>query len=214
MVFKRRTIELFSGTKSFSKAVSRYGFSTLTLDNDPSSDPDLCIDFMDLPLDLFLNRRFDICWISPPCDCFSIASFGCHWKRGYKPKTDKCKRSLIMLRRIILWVLVNNPEIWYIENPRGMMRKVIDDIFSDFHMGDYRRITITYCSYGDKRMKPTDIWTNDFNWKPKDMCKNGDSCHDRSPRGSRTGTQGLRGSKERSKIPRSLFRELYGSWKK
>ena len=33
------------------------------------------------------------------------------------------------------------------------------------------------------------------------MCKNGDICHEPAPRGSSTGTQGLKGAKERSIIP-------------
>lgn len=70
----------------------------------------------------------------------------------------------------------------------------------DFMQG-IPRYTITYCQYGDNRMKPTDIWTNYPNPNFKPMCKNGDSCHKKAPRGSKTGTQGLKNSKERSKIP-------------
>ena len=50
-------------------------------------------------------------------------------------------------------------------------------------------------------MKPTDIFTNYPDPKFKPMCHNGDSCHESAPRGSQTGTQGLKGSKERSRIP-------------
>ena len=70
----------------------------------------------------------------------------------------------------------------------------------DFMQG-IPRYTITYCQYGDNRMKPTDIWTNYPNPNFKPMCKNGDSCHEKAPRGSKTGIQGLKNSKERSKIP-------------
>ena len=35
-------------------------------------------------------------------------------------------------------------------------------------------------------------------------CKNGDPCHESAPRGSKTGTQGLKNSKERSRIPDAL----------
>ena len=70
------------------------------------------------------------------------------------------------------------------------------------------RYTVTYCQYGDTRMKPTDIWTNhpDPHFKP--MCKNGDPCHEKAPRGSATGTQGLKGSKERSVIPAQLCQHI------
>jgi hypothetical protein len=52
-------------------------------------------------------------------------------------------------------------------------------------------------------MKPTDIWTNIPN--PNfPCCKNGDPCHESAPRGSRTGTQGIKGAKDRSRIPDKL----------
>ena len=63
------------------------------------------------------------------------------------------------------------------------------------------RYTITYCQYGDTRMKPTDIWTNHPNPQFKPPCKNGDKCHTPAPRGAKMGTQGLTGSVERAKIP-------------
>lgn len=75
-------------------------------------------------------------------------------------------------------------------------------------MQDLPRYTVTYCKYGDKRMKPTDIWTNHSNPKFLPMCKNGDPCHESAPRGSRTGTQGLKGAKERSVIPQKLCEHI------
>ena len=64
-------------------------------------------------------------------------------------------------------------------------------------------------------MKPTDIWTNNLKnllnpngWNPRKMCKNGMSCHESAPRGSRTGTQGLKGNYERSKVPYELCKEI------
>jgi len=80
-------------------------------------------------------------------------------------------------------------------------------------MKDLPRTTVTYCSYNDKRMKPTDIWSNDlrslFNptgWEGRPMCWNGNhKCqHEHSPRGSKTGTQGFKGNYERSIVPKDL----------
>lgn len=71
-------------------------------------------------------------------------------------------------------------------------------------MKNLPRYTITYCQYGDTRMKPTDIWTNHPNPNFLPPCKNGDKCHTPAPRGSKTGTQGLKGAKERSVIPEDL----------
>lgn len=89
------------------------------------------------------------------------------------------------------------PKLYFIENPRGGLRKM------DF-MKNLNRYTVTYCQYGDFRMKPTDIWTNHPNPKFKKPCKNGDKCHEPAPRGSRAGTQRLKNNKERSVIPKQL----------
>ena len=70
------------------------------------------------------------------------------------------------------------------------------------------RQTITYCQYGDTRMKPTDLWGTVKGWTPRPACKNGDKCHEAAPRGSRTGTQGLTGWVQRSMIPYELSKEL------
>lgn len=93
------------------------------------------------------------------------------------------------------------PKYYFIENPRGGLRKM------DF-MQELPRYTVTYCQYGDTRMKPTDIWSNHPNPKFKPACKNGAPCHEAAPRGSSTGTQGLKGSKARSVIPEALCRHI------
>lgn len=66
------------------------------------------------------------------------------------------------------------------------------------------RYTVTYCQYGEKRMKPTDIWTNHPKPNFKPPCKKGDKCHEPAPRGSKTGTQKLKTAKERAIIPKEL----------
>ena len=93
------------------------------------------------------------------------------------------------------------PKLFFIENPRGGLRKMS-------FMQDIPRYTVTYCQYGDKRMKPTDIWTNHPNPRFKLSCKNGDGCHISSPRGSQTGTQGIKGAKYRSQIPEKLCNHI------
>ena len=66
-------------------------------------------------------------------------------------------------------------------------------------------------------MKPTDIWSNNFKdlfnlngWNPKPICFNGNiKCHhEAAPRGSKTGTQGLKDNYVRSKIPKELCLEI------
>ena len=75
-------------------------------------------------------------------------------------------------------------------------------------MQDIPRHTVTYCQYGLDYMKPTDIFTNHPNPKFKPPCKNGSPCHQAAPRGSRTGLQGVKGSKDRSVIPQELCEHI------
>lgn len=206
-------IELFAGSCGFTKEAEKLGHEMFTVDNQPFERIDLVADIEFLTIN---NIPFipDFGWFSPMCTTYSIAAISHHRDMG-KPKTDfaaKSDRVLLNTLKIINDILLINPDFkWYLENPRGYLRKM------DFMQG-LPRTTITYCSYGDKRMKPTDIWSNNiynplFNpdgWKPKPMCHNGNSkCHhEPAPRGSKTGTQGLKGNYERSKIPTQLSKEI------
>ena len=205
-----KTIELFSGTKSFSKVIQSKGHSTLTIDKDKSLMPDLDMDLLDFEALYYIvdhHHEANFIWASPPCTGFSVASIGKAWNKDKTPKSETAKIGLELLNQTIKLISVISPKYWGIENPRGMMRVVIDDIFKKYGITDYRRVTITYCQYGDTRMKPTDIWTNIPNWKGK-CCKNGATCHVSAPRGSRTGTQGIKGAKDRGVIPPALFEEI------
>jgi hypothetical protein len=51
---------------------------------------------------------------------------------------------------------------------------------------------------------------NPTGWKPRPQCWNGNKrCHhEEAPRGSKTGTQGLKNNYERSKIPQELCEDI------
>ena len=210
-VILMKTIELFCGTKSFSKVAKQLGHYTHTIDKYNQFNPDSLLDIMTATL---IFSAVDVLWASPPCTAFSVASIGRHWTGGnkaYIPKSKTAKEGLLLLDKTIQAIQGIKPRYWFIENPRGVMRKVIDKIFEKYCVTDYRRVTVSYCQYGDKRMKPTDIWTNCYEWTPRPMCHNGDKCHEAAPRGSKTSTQGLKGSTERGVIPPNLFREIFKS---
>ena len=201
---KKTTLELFSGTGSFSKIANKLGYKTFTIDNDASLEPDLVQDIIYLREDQ-LPYKPDILWASPPCETFSVASISHHWKGGkkaYIPKTDKAVLGIEKVASTLDLIDQLKPKYWFIENPRGVLRNL--PVMQGLH-----RVTVTYCQYGDTRMKPTDIWTNLTNWKPRPMCKNGDDCHIKAPRGSKTGTQGLKNAKLRGVIPPELFKEIF-----
>jgi hypothetical protein len=206
------TLELFCGTKSFSKIAKKLGHNIYTIDVDSKFNPDLVIDINNLSIDDIPNY-YEFIWASPPCTGFSVASISKHWGGGYRkyiPKSQTAKIGLQLLDKTISIISKKEPKYWCIENPIGVMRKVIDDSFGKHNIVDFRRVSVTYCQYGDRRMKPTDIWTNLNNWTGK-RCKNGDKCHVPAPRGSKTGTQGLKNATERGKIPPLLIYEILKS---
>jgi len=207
----RKTVELFSGTGSFSKVALTEGYDIYTYDISPDADEldpgsHTTCDILDVSIDYPLEPF--ILWASPPCTTFSIASCSTHWTPEKEPKTEACIRGMQILHKTIELIYLNRPKWWFIENPRGLMRKKIDPILNGFGLKPIRH-TITYCQYGDNRMKPTDIWTNATWWNPKPVCKNGDPCHVSAPRGSKTGTQGLKNDRERSVVPPLLFEEIF-----
>ena len=198
-----KVLELFAGSRSFSKVAEEMGMETFTSDFKDFNNIDYVVDIIDF-VPMKVPFKPDIIWASPPCTTFSIASCGHHWNKDKTPKTKECEKGIKIVKttlKIIDWF---KPKYFFIENPRGLLRKM------DF-ISSYNRDTVTYCQYGDTRMKPTDIWHNNINWKPRPMCKNGMPCHESAPRGSKTGTQGLKGNYERSIVPYELCKEILNS---
>lgn len=148
----------------------------------------------------------DVIWASPDCSSYSVAAMNKHRQKDREtgnliPVTDYAKFCDRVNQHMICLMLALSPKLWFIENPRGGLRKM------DF-MNGLPIYTVTYCQYGDVRMKPTDIWTNHPDPKFKPPCNYGDPCHIAAPRGSPTGTQGLIGSKRRAVIPRELCEHI------
>lgn len=201
-----KVLELFAGSRSIGKVCDELGHEVFSSDWTPFDGIDYAVDINEFDTSKvpFIP---DMIWASPPCTTFSVASIGKHWDMNRRPKTENALMGLQILKKTIAIIdhfrTLNPHLIWYIENPRGMMRRM-----DAFNILPHIRQTVTYCQYGDTRMKPTDIWTNNYDWSPRPACKNGMSCHISAPRGSRTGTQGLKGSYVRSQIPYDLCKEI------
>ena len=193
-----KILEVFCGTKSFSKEAELRGHDTFTIDYNPRFKPDLCCDM------LYFNkvilpkawRAPDMVWFSPPCETFSLA--GNSMFMGF-PTGAKTYIGLALAYKCIELIQELKPRYWVIENPRAGLRGV-------WFMKPLDKCTVTYCQYGHKSMKPTDIFNN-FGFVGL-ACKNGDHCHEAAPRGSKTGTQGERSSEERGIVPSLLCKHI------
>lgn len=194
-----KILELFAGSKSFSNAAK--GHEVFTSDYDPVFNTNYTVDILDFDIKK-LPWKPDVIWASPPCESFSVASIGRHWNTDNTPKTKQAEHGVDLVKKTIEIIDALKPKYYFIENPRGKLRKL------PFMQKHPIRHTVTYCQYGDSRMKPTDIWTNFTGWQPRPMCKNGQPCHVSAPRGSKTGTQGISTYYERSMIPADLCKEI------
>jgi hypothetical protein len=184
-----KVLELEYGTGSFSKEASKRGHETFSIDIDPKTKPDLCIDILNFKKEMLPKefRKPDIIWASTPCTTFSVMVIKKYWI-NQKPKTSKTYMGLAIAMKNIEIIEELKPKYFFIENPRGMLRQ-------QHFMKYLKRDTVTYCKYGFEYMKPTDIWHN-TKWIPRPICQANDLCHVRAPRGSRTG---LRDSKNLNK---------------
>ena len=203
-----KVLELFSGTGVLSAAFRERGHETLTVDWEESHKPDLKADIGTLSADdvVRLFGRPDVIWASPDCTTYSVMCISRH-RDGTRPKTEYAARCDAVNAHVCDLIRQLKPKVWFIENPVGMLRKMpfIEQLMRDT---GGKRYTVTYCQYGERRQKPTDIFTNHPDPQFRPPCKRGAPCHDAAPRGSRTGTQGLKGKAVRAKLPDELCRHI------
>ena len=212
-----KLVELFAGSRCVGKAGEELGMKVFSADWQPFDNIDFVGDIENMKIS---DVPFvpDVVWASPDCTTYTIAAISTH-RNGTEPKSDYAKKcdqvNRYFISLIKQWLEINPNLKFYIENPRGMLRKMT-------FMQEFKRHTVWYCQYGDDRAKPTDIWTNLKNWKPKEMCRNykydkdgniiDKHCqHESARRGAKTGTQGKKGHYERSKIPNELCVEVLSS---
>lgn len=201
-----KVLELFAGSRSIGNVAESMGMDVYSSDIEQFGGIHYVVDILEFDVSK-VPFKPDIIWASPPCTGFSVAAIGRNWTKtdgDAVPKSDTARLGIELVKKTIEIIDYFDPQFFFIENPRGMLRKLQI-------MQRFKRHSVTYCQYGDTRMKPTDIWTNSETWTPRPACKNGDTCHISAPRGSRTGTQGLANAYERSKIPQELCKEILNS---
>ena len=185
-------VDLFSGTGSASEPMLKRGWDVERVD---------ILDGKDVR-DWTPRHGVDLIWASPPCTTFSVASIGTHWAGGrgaYIPKTLECTLQLGLVRQTLGKIEESAPRFWILENPRGVLRKIIG-LPTD---------TTWWCQWGDERAKPTDLWGRiPLSMLPLPKCKNGNTDHAAAPRGAKTGTQGRHSPLDRARIPQAFAERL------
>ena len=197
-----KVLELFAGTRSISKAFERRGHEAFSVEWDKSFENiNFYADIGSLTAQDILDKfgKPDVVWASPDCTSYSVSAISYHRRKNpvtgeLDPITDYAKFCDNVNKHVIELIKELNPKYWFIENPRGGLRKM------SFMQG-LPRYTVSYCQYGERRQKPTDLWTNHPNPQFKPLCKRGAPCHDAAPRGSKTGTQGMKNAVEKARIP-------------
>lgn len=208
---KLKVLELFAGTRSIGKAFEKAGHEVYSIEWDTvHPNIDWYTDILKVTaVDIIANFGFpDVIWASPDCKTYSIAAISHHRTKNMatgnlEPKSKYAKECDEVNKHVLELIKELDPTYYFIENPQGGMKKM------DFMQG-LPIYTVWYCQYGDTRAKPTNLWTNHPDPKFKPVCKNGnpDCNHIRAKRGAKTGTQGLKGSVERSRIPEELCEHI------
>lgn len=203
-----KVLELFAGTRSIGKAFEARGHEVFSVEWDRSfKNISLYTDVMNVTAEriLYAFGQPDVIWASPDCTTYSVAAISTHRRKTESghliPMTEYASYCDLVNTHVVELIEKLRPKCFFIENPVGGLRKM------EFMEG-LPRYTVTYCQYGERRQKPTDIWTNHPDPKFKEPCKRGAPCHDAAPRGSRTGTQALKNAVDKARIPVDLCNHI------
>lgn len=198
-----RVLDLFAGLKGWSEPFKDRGHEVFSIDYDPKFEVDLHKDINELVW-ADIPWRPDIILASPPCEKFSVMTIGRNWNLDHTPKNQGAADALTLVAKTLQVIIELDPSYWIMENPRAKLRKI------DF-MQPFERRTVTYCQYGEKFMKPTDLW-GEFppSFVTRPMCKPRGTCHVSAARGSTTGIQGTGRTKFRGGMIEDMSR-LYST---
>lgn len=217
-------LDLFAGTGSATQAfresddwvVISVDDDTALEENDHSNkesfEADIQKDITELTPEDFEEWDFDFIWASPPCTDFSIAGVGNTWADDRMPKRKSVPESVQVIYHTIWLINELDPEYWFMENPRGMMRVVMPYSYRDreSEVPEWAKPkTVTYCQYGNDFQKPTDLWgVHPPSFEHK-TCSPGDDCHKESGRSIDSFKKHIRDPVERSAVPDQLSEEVF-----
>ena len=196
-----KVLELFSGSECMSNAFRAKGHECFTIDWNKKYPSSLHIDIMEVTPEMILEKfgKPDVIWAAFDCTTFSLAAIYRHRKKNdvtgnLDPITDYARYCDKVNQHALDLIRALKPKYFFIENPVGGLCSM------DYMQGIFKYM-ITYCKYGFPYQKRTHIFTNHPNPDFIPPCKNGDTCHQAAPRGSKTGLQGVKDRAIRSIYP-------------
>jgi hypothetical protein len=161
-------LELFAGTGSVGRAFEARGWHVISVDIDPHTNPDICMDVRDLTLS-HLSHHPDLIWASPVCQHYSCARTRSILPRDLIFADSLVQAVLDLAENLDCPALMENPESGLLKR-----RAIVQGI-------PYR--IIDYCMYWDSRAthkarKRTAIWCiNGVDWQPQRELCNKDCGH-------------------------------------
>ena len=210
----KKHLELFSGTHSFGKVSSKFGFEVISLDRDlggecPFNSGYKCNhhikeDIMTWNYKIYPKGYFKLITASPVCLWWSICRLS--WI-GRKIKAhgeniitkeilneDIEKYGVPMIEKVFEIIDYFKPEFYIIENPQtGKMKEYINELIPFYD--------VDYCMYEFIYKKRTRFWTNIEGCLFK-KCNHKKHIY-------RLGHDSNKGKYERYKIPEKLIEELF-----
>ncbi len=143
---RMKILELFSGTKSVSKAMSEHDI--VSLDIIDKFKPTIVTDILTWNYQIYAPEHFDVIWASPPCVEYSILKNNTGMTVNLDLADSIVKKTIEIIRYF-------KPKKWFIENPQTSLLKSRD------FMNSIPFFDVDYCRFTDwGYRKRTRIWTN------------------------------------------------------
>lgn len=143
-----RTLELFSGSQSFTKGIKRQHVDAecITIDMSHHFNPTHHVNMLEWDYTMYPVGYFDLIWASPPCTQYSKAK-----SRGIRDLDGADN----LVRRVFEIIDYFKPKSWIIENVgTGLLVNRMKDI------RDVPIFITDYCCYGKPVRKRTALWSN------------------------------------------------------
>lgn len=202
-----KVLELFSGFEGLSNAFRDRGHECFTIDWDERFPSSMHCDISKLQVEDLPEewRHPDVIFAGTQCTTYSVAAISRHRRKNketgtLEPISDQAKHDDAMNWHVRDLIVQMKPKIFIFENPMGAFRKM--DFVSDLILN-----TTTYCMYGFSYRKQTDFMSN-IDLHLKTPCKNGASCHEKAPRGARTGLQAIKDPALKAVYPPELCKHI------